>query len=75
MALTFEEITAVLGPVDVDVAAAIVATDASVAELEEAWAWLQDDEAFITEGRPPPKGKVAQLIEILSPPADEDLPS
>jgi len=75
MAMTLEQITAVLGPVGKDVAAAIVATDASLAELEEAWAWLQDDESFIDEGRPLPSGRIARLIEILSPPSDEEVAS
>jgi hypothetical protein len=75
MALTFRQISSVLGPTDADLAAAITATDASLAELEEAWAWLQNDEALINDIRPMPKGKIERLIEIIAPPSDEDLAS
>lgn len=72
MALSFSEITAVLGPTDKDVAAAIVATGASLEELEMAWAWLQNDEALVNEGRHMPTGTVATLIDILSPASEDE---
>jgi hypothetical protein len=75
MILTFKQITAVLGPIDRETAASIAATGASVAELEEAWAWLQSDEALVNQGRPLPKGKAAELIDILLPPQEDDQPS
>jgi hypothetical protein len=75
MTMTFEQITAVLGPIDRETAASLAATGASVAELEEARAWLQSDEALVNHGRPMPKGKVAELIDILSPPQEDDQPS
>lgn len=71
MALTREDVTSVLGPVDETVAAEVMATGASLAELEEAWAWINADEALVNELRPLPSGRVAQLIDILSPPDDE----
>ncbi|MGB8278849.1 MAG: hypothetical protein WCF20_13085 [Methylovirgula sp.] len=71
MALTHEDVTSVLGPVDETLAAELLATGASLMELEQAWAWLNSDEALINEYQPLPSGRVAQLIDILSPPDDE----
>jgi hypothetical protein len=69
MALNREQISAILGPVDEDLMAGIAALDATEAELQEAKAWLAADEAFANEGRPPPSGRVAELLDLLQ--ADE----
>jgi hypothetical protein len=61
--LTREAISRVLGPVDEDLAAELVATGATESELSEAW--LFSDEALINEGRHFPTGRVAELIDIL----------
>jgi hypothetical protein len=58
--LTREAISRVLGPVDEDLAAELVAAGATESELSEAYAWLFSDEALINEGR-----QVAELIDIL----------
>lgn len=71
MTLMRDEVTSVLGPVDDSLAAEILATEASLVELEQAWAWLNADEAQINAYRPLPTGRVAQLIDILSPLDDE----
>ncbi len=71
MSLTREEVTSFLGPVDDALAAEVLATGASLAELSEAWAWLNADEAQLNAYRPMPTGRVAQLIDILSPPDEE----
>lgn len=71
MALTHDELTSVLGPIDDTLAAELLATGATLAELEAAWAWLNSDEALINEHQPLPTGRVAQLIDILSAPDDE----
>jgi hypothetical protein len=63
--LTKDAITRVLGPVDEDLAAQLVATGATEAELLEAHAWLISDEALINEGQHLPTGRVAELIDIL----------
>ncbi|MFC4352596.1 hypothetical protein ACFOW6_13675 [Fodinicurvata halophila] len=63
--LTREAVTRVLGPVDNTISAELVATGASEAELQEAHAWLNNDEALINEGRHFPTGRVAELLEIL----------
>ena len=71
MTLTHEDMASVLGPVDDTLKAELMATGATLAELEQAWAWINSDEALINEYRPLPTGRVAQLIEILAPPDDE----
>ncbi|WP_312857946.1 hypothetical protein [Mesorhizobium zhangyense] len=45
--------------------AEIVATGASADELREAWAWLNEDEALMGEGRPLPGTRIADLIDLL----------
>ncbi len=71
MTLTRDEVTSVLGSVDETLAVELLATGASLAELEEAWAWLNSDESLINEYKPLPSGRVAQLIDILQVPDDE----
>ena len=70
MSMTREEIVSVLGPTDETLVADILSTGASFEELREAWAWLNEDEALMGEGRPLPGTRVAELIELLD--ADED---
>lgn len=72
MSLTHADIVAVLGPVDNALIADITATDASPEELAQAWAWVNNDEALIGEGRHLPTGKVAELIDLLQPELDEE---
>lgn len=69
--MTYDEITSVLGPVDDELAASLVATGATVDELQQAWNWLHNDEALMGEGRPLPGMRVGQLIALLEP-EDED---
>jgi hypothetical protein len=57
----------VLGPVDEALIVQVIATGASAEELAKAWAWVNGDEALVKDGRPPPVGKVAKLIDLLSP--------
>ena len=74
--LTKDAIARVLGPVDEDLAAQLVAIGATEAELLEAHAWLISDEALINEGHHLPTGRVADLIDILrvhdAPASEED---
>jgi hypothetical protein len=63
--LTREGITRTLGPVDEATAAEIAATGASEAELNEAYAWLVNDEALVNQFRPFPSERVTRLIEVL----------
>jgi hypothetical protein len=70
MAITREEIISVLGPVDDELVAALIATGTSAEELREAWGWLHNDEALMSAGRPLPGTRVGRLIEMLEP--DDD---
>ena len=42
--MTYDDIVSVLGSIDDDLAAGLIATGASVDELREAWNWLNNDE-------------------------------
>lgn len=64
--ITREAIHRVLGPVDDDLAAQLLATGASEEELLEAWAWVSSDEALVNEQRPFPTGRAAEVAELLS---------
>lgn len=72
MALTILEIERILGPIDTHLAVEIAAIDATQADLVNALAWLQADEAQLNNGAHLPTGKVAQLIGILETADDED---
>ena len=67
MVITRDEVVAVLGPVDETLVADIIATEASLSELREAFAWLNSDEALMNEGRPLPGTRVAALIDLIEP--------
>ena len=60
-----EDIKAILGSVDEALISQIIQTGASADELADAWTWLNADETLINEGRPLPKGRVAELISLL----------
>jgi hypothetical protein len=51
MPLTTSDVEAVLDPVEETKMAEIIATGATPAELAEAWAWVNNDDALINEGR------------------------
>ena len=74
--LTRAVIADVLGPVGDNLAAELIATGASEQDLREARAWVVNDEALLNELKPFPRGRVADLVEILRPLegiyADED---
>ncbi|NTH49234.1 hypothetical protein G6K98_31845 [Agrobacterium rhizogenes] len=66
MTMTAKDIVSVLGPIDETLMVNISAIGATPEELAEAWAWVNNDEALIGEGRTLPSGKVAELVELLS---------
>ncbi|OLP53430.1 hypothetical protein BJF92_01385 [Rhizobium rhizosphaerae] len=70
--MTREEILAVLGPVDETLLTEIAATGASAPELAQAWAWVNADEALVNDGRPLPSGRVAELVDLLSEPQQDE---
>jgi hypothetical protein len=72
MTMTSDDVITILGPVDETLVADVIATGATQAELSEAFAWVNNDEALIDEGRPLPSGRVATLVGLLV--SDEDEP-
>lgn len=69
--LNSEAIERVLGPVDNALRAQLIAVGATEAELQQANAWVVDDDALVNDFRPFPKGRVAELIEILEASQDD----
>ncbi|MGR9355145.1 hypothetical protein [Rhizobium leguminosarum] len=62
---------AILGPADETLVAEVIATGATQVELAEAFAWVNNDEAMLGEGRRLPTGRVAALVDLLSPDEEE----
>ncbi len=75
MALTRDEVLAVVGPADDLLITEIIATGATPEELSRAWAWVNNDEALINEGRPLPSGRTGDLVELLSAQDDDEEPA
>ena len=72
--LTREETRALVGPADDATLAAILGLGITRAELAEARAWIENDEALVNEGRRSPSGRVARIVEILRErDADEEM--
>lgn len=63
---TREQIIEIVGHIDDDRIAEIIATGASPAEVTEAFAWLSEDEYLGGELEKPLSGIVEQVYEILS---------
>jgi hypothetical protein len=72
--LTREETRSLLGPADDATLAEILELGITRAELAEARAWIENDEAMLNEGRRSPSGRIARVIELLRErDEDEDL--
>jgi uncharacterized membrane protein YkvA (DUF1232 family) len=72
MALTRDDVLSVIGPADEILVTEIIATEVTTEELAQAWAWVNNDEALINEGRALPSGRTAELVELLTPQSDEE---
>ena len=71
-AMTREDLVHVVGPaVAESVILEILGTGATKEELEEAFAWVNADDAITREGRHQPHGPVAELCDILQRPEIE----
>lgn len=71
MIMTADDVIAVLGPADETLVAEVIATGATKTELAEAFAWANNDEALMGEGRRLPTGRVASLVDLLSAEEEE----
>ncbi|WP_181704045.1 hypothetical protein [Chthonobacter albigriseus] len=75
MALSLSEIRDLIGPVDEATAAEVLRIGANRAEIIEAMAWINADEAQANAGRKPASGLAAAVIDILlAEDEDEDGP-
>ena len=70
--LTRKDVIAMLGELDDDVTAEIIASGATLEELAEAHAWLANDEPLMNAGRPLPGGRVARVVDIISAISEEE---
>jgi hypothetical protein len=62
--LTREETRALVGPADDATLTAIIEMGLTRAELAEARAWIDNDEAMLNDGRSP-SGRVLRAVELL----------
>jgi hypothetical protein len=70
--LTRQAATALLRLSDDATLAKVLASGATPAELAEAQAWAENDEAMLNQGRQLPSGRVAQLVEIIKAREEEE---
>ena len=70
--LTRKDVIAMLGELDDDVIAEIIASGATLEELAEAHAWLTNDEPLMNAGRPLPGGRVARVVDIIAAISEEE---
>ena len=70
--LTRKDVIAMLGELDDDVTAEIIASGATLEELAEAHAWLANDEPLMNAGRPLPGGRVARVVDIIAAISEEE---
>ena len=70
--LTRKDVIAMLGELNDDVIAEIIANGATLEELAEAHAWLANDEPLMNAGRPLPGGRVARVVDIIAAISEEE---
>ena len=59
------DVIATFGPLDEDLVARIVAVGATEAQLLEAKAWMAADHYMGPAGKPPPKGTVKEVCDLI----------
>jgi hypothetical protein len=64
--ITRDDVTRAVGQADDVTIAKIIATGATAEELAEAQAWIANDEPLINAGKPLAKGRVGELVDILT---------
>jgi len=73
--LTRDRVASVLGRVDDHLAAEIIGTGATLDELMEAKAWLNNDEAMMNAGHHLAAGRIGALVRIMARAEDDDAPA
>jgi hypothetical protein len=61
-----EDVIRTFGDIDDALIAEIIGTGATVEEMTEAQAWIDNDEALMNAGRPLPNGRVGELVDMLA---------
>jgi hypothetical protein len=64
--LTRDDVIKAVGEADDVTIAEIIGTGATPEELAEAQAWVATEDALLDAGKPPPTGRVRELIDILA---------
>jgi hypothetical protein len=64
--ITRDDVTKAVGQVDDVTIARIIGSGASAEELAEAKAWIANDEPLINAGKPLAKGRVGELVDLLT---------
>ena len=64
--ITRDDVTRAVSQADDITIAGIIATGATAEELAEAKAWIANDEPLINAGKPLAKGRVGELVDILT---------
>ena len=64
--LTRDDVIKAVGEVDDVTITQIIGTGATAEELAEAEAWIANEDALLDTGKPPPTGRVRELIDILA---------
>ncbi len=74
--ITRDDVIKTVGAVDDVTIAHIIGTGATAEELAEAKAWVANDEPLINAGKPLAKGRVGELVDLLTElePSEEDEP-
>ena len=70
--LTRKDIITTLGPLDDTTITSILASGATLEELAEAQAWLENDEPMINAGKPLAQGRIARLVDMLATLKEEE---
>ena len=65
VAASRDEVTSILGPLDIDQIIAILALHPTLAEVEQASVWLAGD-ADVFGAEPPGKGTAAEIVSLLA---------
>jgi len=65
--ITRDELRQIIGPLEDDVASAVIATGATVEEVAEAYAWLTMDDPLGKDLHHPCQGRAAAVCDILAP--------
>ena len=60
-----DDVIKAVGEVDDVTIAEIIGTGATAEELAEAQAWIANEDVLLDAGKPPPAGRVRELIDIL----------